>query len=148
VSTSTINRYLGSCSLDEPFVPEAWEQLETKTCEMCGLLFIRPFAPTQPEGRMEWVDVSVSPGAGLGGIRVEVILRRDHGERFCHTCRGNLLQPDLKAQERYKERLPNAREGHHNRVYGMPDYSRFNPTSLSGRQEQMRSRWRTPRRPQ
>lgn len=135
MSTVTINRYLGS-SLAEASVPPGAIVMELKYCEICGVQFVRPFAPTEVyETRHEryW---SV---AGYSDER-PAELRKDHGRRFCDDCFARGLEPDVKSQERYKTGLPNAREERRNRVYSMPDYTKLNPDQHQGRRQQARSR--------
>lgn len=142
---TTINRYLGSSAASECRVPAGAVVCEFKYCEVCGRPFVREFAPTVPFVQREQ-DASSWGRKVFYSQPVTRERRRDHGARFCKGCRGRHLEPDVAAQEAYREQLPNDRETKKRRVYQMPDYRSLNPVGRATASHKMTEASAPPRR--
>jgi hypothetical protein len=99
-------------------VPPGAVVMELKTCENCGCAFARRFAPTRVVGR-DTVHVN---GNQLGGLDIEIELRRGQGSRYCKECVGRSLMPNLAEQEEYRDQFPGSESQMDHRSMHLPRY--------------------------
>jgi len=87
----------------EHAVPPGALVVERKYCEICGRSFSRRFAATEvyAEYIVEFAVMLHKPP-----LEVRTTLRKDHGERFCGSCKARQLMPDVEAQLKYLIQLP------------------------------------------